>query len=285
MIDRIKNYIFRKTMLLFMPKVAKQMQIDGTFDLDPEKMPEHIRIVDNNADVTIFLFAGLDVLFAGLARFEFGRLLRTLGKESNFVFLRDIRRSAYHTSPDGEPNGLEFFEKVVREAKEQLGAKHNIALGSSSGGGAALYFGSKCNMQHLIIFGPAEPVRVYTHLWSQVRIFCDIKKLITDFKAYCEVAMVAIGAMATIIKIGMKNWWPVVETYRDASPRPYVTFFYGERCGPDSRSAKIFSQFPEVDLRPLPTGRHNSPDCLQEKGELGRTLTGTIRNGIERAKP
>jgi len=268
-----------------MPGLAQQMQLDGTLELDPSKMPRYLHVADNKADCTIFVFSGLDVLFAGMARFEFGRLLRNLGDRCNVVFIRDIHRSLYHMAPEGSKDGLVYFEKKLQELMDDLGASVNIGLGSSAGGGAAFFFGSKCGLDHVIAFGPAFPASVYTGFLNQMKTYLNLKALFTDPRAYSEVLMVTIGAIATMMHLrrdfGKKNIWNILEVYRAAPQRPHATVFYGERCGPDCRTARILSEFPEVKLAPLPTGRHNTPEFLQERGELGGRLVEEIEAAIE----
>jgi hypothetical protein len=269
----IRNVLFKGSMRLLMPRLARQMEKDGTFDLDPAKMPESIRILDNGADTTVFVFSGIDVLFAGFARYDFGLILRHLRKKCNFVFLRDIHRMAYHMSPEGEWNGLDFYSGKIEEAKAQLGAKRNVALGSSSGGSAAFYFGTRCKMDKLIVFGPAFPHTVYTAWASRLRTFSNFRLLLTDPGTYFEMVAVTLGASDIVRKLSQhfkkEEAWDILEDYRRAEPRPSVTLFYGKRCRPDSQTARALGVFPEVSLVPLDTGRHNTPEYLNNRKELG----------------
>lgn len=256
-----------------MPGLARQMALDGTLDLNPDKMPEYIRIIDNQADTTIFVFSGLDVLFAGYARYEFGQILRHLRKRCNFVFLRDVYRMVYHVTPDGEWTGVEFYRKKVEEAQARLGAKHNIALGSSTGGTAAFYYGTICNMNKIIVFGPTFPHTVYTSWTSRLRSFFNLRMLLTEPRSYIELIVVTLGAVSTVHSLArnvpQEEAVDVLESYRQGRPRPPVTLFYGKRCRPDSLTARILSEFPEVKLVALDTGRHNTPEYLNKRGELG----------------
>ncbi len=273
MFNAIENFFFKWSLRLFMPGLARQMAIDGTLDLDPEKMPEFIRVIDNKADITIFAFSGLDVVFAGFARYEFGQILLPLRKKCNFVFIRDIHRMAYHMSPDGEWTGLEFYRKEIEEVQQQLGAKYNISLGSSSGGSAAFYFGTICKMDKFIVFGPAFPYSVYTNWKSRLKTFFNVKMLLTSPATYLEQVIVTIGAISTANalarNIAEEEAWHIVEAYREADPRPAATVFFGKKNAPDSHTARIVDEFPEVKIVPLDTGRHNTPDFLNKRRELG----------------
>ena len=285
----LKNTAFQLSMRIFMPGLAKQMRQEGTFELKEGAEvaeEEYMLVEDRGADVTVFAFSGIDVLFAGMGRFEFRKLLENIGQEYNLVFLRDLQRFAYHIAPDGSLNGVEFHTKVINEAKARLGAKTNIALGSSSGGQAAFYFATVCGMDGILAFGPAFPVTVYTRAWYQLQTWFDLFHLLREPVGYFEIILVTIGALyqkrAFIKKMGEKlTFWNVMKTYEEASPRPPATVFYGRFAPPDARQAKLIERFEEVKLIPLDTGRHNSPAYLKEKGMLGEYVSREIRALIE----
>ncbi|NUM55804.1 MAG: hypothetical protein HUU46_19355 [Candidatus Hydrogenedentes bacterium] len=288
---QIKEVLFRILTKLFLPSLARNMEQEGTFQMFEGGSAitdenEYFRIYDNGADVTIFVFSGMDVLFAGEPRFEFRKQLEGIGHPTNFVFIRELRRTAYHNSPSGESDGLEYYTRKVDELKRQLGARVNIAMGASGGGSAAFYFGTRCGFDHVIGFSPAFPETVWTGLGNQLRAIADLGLLFTRPLDYFEVILVALAA--NVIKhtlnrtIPPDRMWDVYPRYRDANPRPTGTIIYGERCRPDAAQAEICKTIAGVHLMPLATGRHNGPGFLKERGELADTLTSEIRTVLRR---
>jgi len=290
-ISTIKETGFRILTRLFLPSLARNMEEEGTFKVFEGENAisdesEYFRIYDNGADVTIFVFSGMDVLFAGEPRFEFRKQLEGIGHPVNFVFIRELRRSAYHVSPNGEKNGLTYYTRKVNELKEQLGGRVNIGMGASGGGSAAVYFGTRCNFDHVIGFSPAFPVSVWTGLGPQLRALADFGLLFTRPLDYIEVVLVALAANViahTLTRsLDAVDLWDVYERYNDASPRPTGTIIYGQRCTPDAKQAELVRHFPEIKLVPLATGRHNGPGFLKERGELADTLSSEIRLVLRR---
>jgi len=97
-----------------------------------------------------------------------------------------------------------------------------------------------------------------------------------------------VALSANIIKFSLmrsvpaERFWTVYETYRDASPRPSGTIFYGKRCRPDAAQARLAQDIPGINLIAIPTGRHNGPGFLKERGELAATLNNEIRSVLRR---
>lgn len=291
MITELKEIAFKILTKLFLPSLARNMEQEGTFQMfegssaiTDEK--EYFRVYDNGADVTIFVFSGMDVLFAGEPRFEFRKQLEGIGHPTNFVFIRELRRLLYHASPSGSADGLEYYTRKVTELKNQLGARVNIGMGASGGGSAAFYFGTRCGFDHVIGFSPAFPATVWTGLGPQFRALADVGLLFSRPLDYVEVVLVALAAnviMHTLAPtIPDANFWDVYERYRDAEPRPTGTIIFGARCRPDAAQAELVKSIPGVKLVPLPTGRHNGPGFLKERGELAATLTTEIRPVLRR---
>jgi hypothetical protein len=250
---------------------------------------EYVLIEDRGSDVTLFSFAGMAVLFAGMPTFEFRRLLAKQDRNYNLVFFRDVHRMAYHVSPSGGMDGLAFYEDKVRGIMERLGSTYNVALGASAGGGAAFYFGTRCGMDQIVAFSPGFPGSVYTRPLQQLQTYGNIPRLITDPTAYVEVALVTLGcvwagrALRTHKAAGQV--WNVRETYRSfREPRPRATIFYGAQCPPDRYQADRMREFPEVKLVPLPCARHNCAAYLKQRGQLGEAIFGEVEEGLGAAR-
>lgn len=277
-----RNTLFRWTTRLLLPHLADQMAREGAFRLvepgDVSMDPDRAIVVeDRGADTTLFCFSGLAVLVAGLCSSEFSKLLSAAGERRfNFVFVRDFRRSAYHVAPDGTVNGLEFYERKVRELLAGLGTRCNVALGDSVGGSAAFYFGARCGMDKIIGFSPAFPETVFTAPGAQVRTYLNIKQAVTEPSAYIETVLVTISAYWILRQVRRlldgRPRWDVMQTYRTQPRRPAATVFYGARCGPDAYQASLLSDLPEVKLVPLPTGHHDCPAYLRHRGELAKAI-------------
>ena len=290
MITVLKEKSFRVLTKLFLPSLARNMEQEGTFQVFEGSSAitdesEYFRIYDNGADVTIFVFSGMDVLFAGEPRFEFRKQLDGIGHNANFVFIRELRRSAYHTAPSGSQDGLEYYTRKVTELKNQLGARVNIGMGASGGGSAAFYFGTRCGFDHVIGFSPAFPETVWTGLGPQLRAIADLGLLFTRPLDYVEVILVALAANViahTLMRSDIHTFWDVFPRYRDTEPRPSGTIIYGARCRPDAAQAELCKSIPGVKLVPLRTGRHNGPGYLKERGELATTLANEIRPVLRR---
>lgn len=284
----LKNAAFQWSMRIFMPGLAKQMQQEGTFELkegQSVRQEEYLLVEDRGAAVTIFAFSGIDVLFAGMGRFEFRKLLEHIGQEYNLVFLRDLHRLAYHVAPNGSADGVEFHTREIREVMQRLGARTNIAMGSSSGGQAAFYFATQCGMDGVLAFGPAFPQTVYTKAKYQLQAWLDLPHLFREPTGYFEVILVCIGAWYQERQLkrmlGNDGIWDVMRTYREAARRPRATVFYGRSSPPDARQAKLLEAFEDVKLIALDTGRHNSPAYLKAKGVLSETVSREIRALVE----
>lgn len=288
----IKEALFRSLTKLFLPSLARNMEEEGTFRVFEGKNAvtdetEYFRVDDRGSDVSIFVFSGMDVLFAGEPRFEFRRQLEGLGYPVNTVFIRELRRSGYMFAPDGSPTGSTYYERKVNELKRQLGARVNIAMGASGGGLASFYFGTRCGFDHAIGFSPAFPISVWLGWRPLLKVLFNLRQLLTHPTEYIEVLLVAISA--NVIEHVVSRTLPpeqivdAYELYASSAPRPSGTIFYGERCIPDAEQARIVGQLEGITLRPVPTGRHNCPGHLKERGKLADALHAEIR-GVLRMK-
>jgi len=283
----LKNLIFRWVTRLFLPDLAKQMEREGTLAVDgaAEQAPPYVQVEDHGGDVTLFCFSGMAVLFAGLPSFEFRKLLSKHALKYNLVFFRDIHRLGYQATPDGQPGGVAFYEAKARELMDQLGARYNVALGSSGGGSASIYFGTACQMDQVIAFSPVLTSDAWPVFRTQWRAYLDLPKLFTRPSEYLEVALVALSSLYVtrkIHKFAGDNVWQVLDTFRNPpGKRPQTTIFYGERCYPDAQQRLLLEDLPEVQHIAVPTGRHNCPGYLKAQGTLGDTILDLIAKGSQ----
>lgn len=290
-ISAIKNSGFRGAMRLFMPDLARQMQAEGVFDANTGVYTEAdcIRIEDNGADITVLAFSGLDVLYAGLARYEFQNALHALGKSANYVFVRDPHRIGFHLTPEGNPGGLAYYEALITRTMSALGATRNIAIGSSIGGSAAFYFGTRCRMDQVLIFGAAFEVGTFTKPHILARTLCDIPKLFREPRAYFEMLIVTIAAAwagrQLTRRFGAENVARPLDIYAATTHRPDITLFYGATAWPDAAQAQQLAAISNARLIPLPTGRHNTPAFLKQHGQLSACLAREIDLALQSAAP
>jgi hypothetical protein len=289
MVATMRDTLFRVTTRIFLPGLADKMEQEGTFNMfegarETCDLDDYFIVDDRGADITVFAFAGMDVLFAGEPRFEFRRQLSSLDQPFNMVYIREMRRMLYHVCPYGTPDGLEFYTNHVRKIMEDLGSTYNVAMGSSGGGSAAFYFGTRCKMDQIIAFSPAFPATVWTDWRNQFRCYFNFKELFRSPAGYIEAAMVALSGNA--VDRGMKKaiggvQWDVMNTYLDAGEnRPRASIFFGERCYPDWLQAQHMKDIPQVRLMPVDTGRHNAPAVLKEQGRLGDVLLQEFEQGL-----
>lgn len=286
---RMKDSIARIVIRLSQPDLGAEQEREYSVDAFGERnsaasMPEVLLVEDNGAPVTVFSFASSALLFAGQPTFEFRGYLKSCGGEINRVFFRDINRLAYHVTPIGRPGGLDYYENEVRRLMNSLGGRTNIAIGDSSGGSAALYFGARCGMDKVIAFSPPFPLRCWIGPLSHIRSLLDWKLLLASPYDYWEVAFIGLTSVMftfdLVMKVGIASVFDPIKTYKDAKPRPKATVFYGAECRPDRSVALLLSDAPEVTLRPVPTGRHNIGLVLAKKGELGPAILREIEEAI-----
>ena len=288
---RIKNALYRSGMRILMPDLARQMLEEGNFSLPKDSAlsgegaappPEFIHIENRCANVTIFAFAGLDVLYAGLARYEFQRVLHQLDIDANLVLVRDVRRMGFQLKPDGSPGGPEFYAAELLRVKETLAASRNIAIGSSIGGTAAFMFGTLCEMDEVILFGAAFNLDGFCARSMLRRTTLNIRLLLTEPRAYVELLVVTLAARwvrrSFVGSIGEENISKPVELYDKAAVKPAITLFYGIGSLPDKSQAMLLLGYPKTRLIPLSTGRHNTPAYLKQQGKLTASIAEALNN-------
>lgn len=288
----ITNVVFKWVLRIIQPNEAKRMEQDGPIALpklkgDLPEGTEYVFIDDQGADTTVFAYSGMDALFAGRARYEFKKIFRSLSVPCNLVCFRDPRTFAFHLSLDGKGKGIDFYAEKTREIMEQLGATHNVALGSSSGGMAAFTFGTLCCMDKVIGFSPAFPHAVYRGPAHIFHSLFNFRALFREPQAYIEVLIVTLSAywledvalkrLKRSIPLEVWDTWGIYEGAGDE--RPQATVYYGTRSRPDARQAKMLAAaFPEqVRLEALDTGRHNCPAVLLQEGRLAEVLDHEIQ--------
>ena len=136
------------------------------------------KIKNNNSDTLIVSFAGHDRMFGGIQRFEFVNFLQTYCNNIDRYFYTDKHLDSYHKGIFGITNDID--ETVVYLKKEIETYKNVIFLGVSSGGYAAILFGSLLNINSVIAFIP-QTIRRNKNVDEKYR---DIAQYINDTTQY-----------------------------------------------------------------------------------------------------
>lgn len=286
------NIANRLILSIFMRDLKQQMEIEGTLDLEedpsqPLEKADYMRVEDNGADTTIFIFSGLDVLYAGLARFEFQRVLQQINCDANFVFLRDVHRMAFLLKPDGTEGGTDFYMGEIERVRKELGTKRAIAMGSSIGGSVAFYLGTKLNFDKVIIFGAAFNEDAFNKPSRMLYTFFDMPKLFTEPKAYFELIIVTLaaawGKRQLESRFNLEELMRPLDALAETEQKPEFRLYYGGTAWPDAAQAQmLIDVHPEAELVALPTGRHNTPAFLKQKGKLAEAIsTGILGTPFE----
>ncbi|GMW03124.1 MAG: hypothetical protein AMXMBFR84_42600 [Candidatus Hydrogenedentota bacterium] len=171
---------------------------------------------------------------------------------------------------------------------ETLGSTINIALGDSSGGSAAIYFGSRCGMQKIIALSPAFPLRTWINPPLQCRYLFNLRRLKNDWPAYREGLVLLVSTPVLLVdllmRVGIHGIWKPMEVFRNTTPRPEATIFYGEQSDGDCRNAHRIADLPGVKLVPLQSARHSIGLFMARKGILQKALVEEIETFLDRSR-
>ncbi len=282
LLARLLNATAKLLTRIVMPGLAKDMAREGHFDFrDPVTgafdRANFVEVEDNGADVTIISFAGMAVLWAGMPKFEFRKVLNETGIAANHIFVRDTQRACYFLGPDGAANGLDFYCNLLNDELRKLGSRYHIAVGASVGGAGAFYCSSILPVHQIVTFSPAFPQQVYLDPATRRRVFLDWRKLLRDPAAYFELVMVCLGASYVWRKVvrvlGEEHVPDVTAAYLGSQPvPPPAVIFYGRRALPDRVQAEMHDHIPTITTIGLDSGRHNCAGDLKKAGTLSETL-------------
>lgn len=126
-----------------------------------------------NADTLIVSFAGHDRAFGGLPRFTFVNFLETNFQQASKHFYTDKYLNLYHNGIFGLTKTVEETAAYLAKDIEQGGYKKVIFLGMSSGGYAAILFGSLVGATDVLAFMPQTLRRNVKHVDEQFRDLSD----------------------------------------------------------------------------------------------------------------
>jgi hypothetical protein len=134
--------------------------------------------ISKKSNTIVISFAGHDIAFGGIPRFEFVNFFNKHFSHINRQFYVDNKRNSYHCGIEGISNNI---DETVKYLKTQITGYQNIIfIGVSSGGYAAILFGSLLNITHVLAFIP-QTVRKQTNIDERFR---DISIYINDTTQY-----------------------------------------------------------------------------------------------------
>jgi hypothetical protein len=257
-----------------------RMFLTRVLKVPAHELDNYIEVHRGDSDVTVFAFAGALGLYSLAPAFEFRKLLHSTGQKYNLVFLRDFHRCFYHLTPKGEPGGLDFYADKIKELVATLGSTHNVALGISMGGTAAVEFGARCGLDQVIAFNPCFPIPRECRLRNNWPAFVNLPQALFRPGKYLHVTQLAV-AMGGLYR-RLRSLVPAgeistgLEPYLDDRPVPRTTILYGGGNCLDKRHARLLAGSPRVDFVEAPTSSHNTARFLKLRGELAGVVTDLI---------
>jgi hypothetical protein len=135
-----------------------------------------VNIVDS--ETLVISFAGHDRIFGGIPRFEFVNFMETHFKHVSRHFYTDKYLNSYHQGIHEITNNIDETIDYLRD--EIKNYKNVICLGVSSGGYAAILFGSLLNINYVLAFIP-QTLRRNKNIDEKYR---DISKFINGTTKY-----------------------------------------------------------------------------------------------------
>ena len=134
-------------------------------------------ITIENSNKLIVSFGGHIPCFGGV-RFEFNNFLQEFFPEYNRFFYVDIHKQCYHSGINNISNNIDTTVEYLRNKIKDY--SEVTFIGHSSGGYAAILFGSLLNVKTVIAFIPQTILRSK----NKDSKYVDIKKYINDTTQY-----------------------------------------------------------------------------------------------------
>jgi len=109
-------------------------------------------IKGNDPETLVVSFAGHDIVFGGIPRFEFVNFFEKNFNNIDRQFYIDKNKTSYHEGIVGISKNIEETASYLE--KQIQGYKNVLFLGVSSGGYAAILFGSLLKVKNVLAFIP-----------------------------------------------------------------------------------------------------------------------------------
>jgi len=107
---------------------------------------------ENQSDTLIIAFAGHGILLGGIQRFEFVSFSQKYFEKTSRYYYVDKNRDLFHKGIPGITNTIDETVNYIKKEIEPY--KHIVCLGVSSGGYAAILFGSLLKANSVVAFIP-----------------------------------------------------------------------------------------------------------------------------------
>ena len=246
----------------------------------------YINVEDNGSDTTLISIAGMAFLYVGMPAFEFRKTLQNLGGHYNFVWVRDIHRTDYKVAPDGSLNGFDFYARMIGDALSGLRSSHNIAIGSSGGGGVAIGLSGMLPIHRVVAFNPVFRENIYGSSKNIRKAIFDLRKVLPKPRAYIEGILVTLSARYLWKRncrfIGEQHIPDILEHYLRKKQPAQAVIFYSTNSLVDAEQALIFKDIPTVTLNPIRSKQHTFMIELKQRGELGPLIHEEILKELAR---
>jgi hypothetical protein len=189
------------------------------------------------------------------------------------VWVRDIHRFNYAVAPDGSPNSLAFFARIIGDALSNLRSSHNVAIGSSGGGAAAIGLSGMLPIHRVIAFNPVFREEVYGSSKNIRKALFDWRKALSQPSAYLEGFFIPFHSRYSWKRncqlVGEEHIPDFRKHYLLKSQPAQAVIFYSTNSLSDTKQAMMFQDIPTVTLKPVRSNRHTCMVELKQRGELG----------------
>jgi hypothetical protein len=147
-------------------------------------MSELSRIYDGNKNL-IVSFGGMALLMGTLPPFEFlNYLSSTYNNTIDLLFYVDLHQCWYHKGLKDITNNIDETVEYLKNKINQKKYKKIIFIGASSGGYAAILFGSLCGINNVIAFKPQTIIKQpIDKKYINLKKFINIK---TKYTLICD---------------------------------------------------------------------------------------------------
>jgi hypothetical protein len=233
--------------------------------------------------ITVIAFAGMDVRFGGMPRFEFQKLFSRLENKYNLIFVRDVQRSGYYLTPQGKKDGLSYYQEAIQKAFSHLPPSFNVTFGLSGGGMAPFLLSNRLPIHKIIAFNPCFPPELYASE-NLFRLFIRFPLLLSDPYSYFESFLVMLSARGMWNRlcrlVERKDILDPLQCYLSTLPEPPpASIYFSQYHPPDFKQAMRIKGIPSITLKPVNTDRHICLRLLKKRGELMPLLHDEIDGG------
>jgi hypothetical protein len=136
------------------------------------------KVDEINSDTLIVSFSGNALMYGGIPKFEFVHFFEKNFNDVNRHFYVDTNLSSYHKGIPEISNNIDETKEYLQKEIEKY--KRVIFIGASSGGYAAILFGSLLNVTYVLAFIP----QTILHSQDRDEKYRDISRYINNKTKY-----------------------------------------------------------------------------------------------------